>query len=77
MVGELHSGTNVGNLANYLHFEASGANTIVRISSTGGFSSGYSAAQVDQQITLQGVALSGTDQQIIQQLLTNNKLVTD
>ena len=77
LVGELHSGTNVGNLANYLHFEASGANTIVRISSTGGFSSGYSAAQVDQQITLQGVALSGTDQQIIQQLLTNNKLVTD
>ncbi|MBL8404449.1 MAG: VCBS domain-containing protein, partial [Dechloromonas sp.] len=77
LVGELHSGTNVGNLANYLHFEASGADTIVRISSTGGFSAGYSASLVDQQITLQGVVLSGSDQQVIQQLLTNNKLVTD
>ena len=77
LVGELHSGTNVGNLANYLHFETSGADTIVRISSTGGFSGGYSSALVDQHITLQGVALSGSDQQIIQQLLTNNKLITD
>ena len=77
LVGESHFGTDVGNLTNYIHFETSGSNTIVQISSTGGFSSGYSASVVDQRITLEGVSLTGTDQAIIQSLLTNGKLVTD
>jgi Ca2+-binding RTX toxin-like protein len=75
--GESHLGTDVGNLTNYLHFEASGSNTIVQISTEGAFSSGYNASLVDQRITLEGVALTGTDQAIIQSLLTNGKLVTD
>jgi T1SS-143 domain-containing protein len=79
LVGESHSGTDVGNLGNYLHFEQSGSNTVIRISSTGAFSSGYSASAVDQQITLNGVNLVslGNDQAIIQNLLTNGKLITD
>ena len=51
------------------------------ISSAGGFASFYSAGQEDQTIILQGVDLTagGTlnDQQIIQDLLTKGKLVTD
>jgi hypothetical protein len=68
------------NLEDYLHFELSGSDTIVHISSSGGFSSGYSAAQEDQTILLQGVDLIGsfsTDQQVIQDLLNKGKLVTD
>jgi hypothetical protein len=78
--GENHaSGT--GNLGNYLHFEKAGADTIVRVSSSGGFSSGYSAANENQTIVLQGVDLSAggltTDQLIIQDLLNKGKLQTD
>ncbi|MDR7090925.1 retention module-containing protein [Cellvibrio fibrivorans] len=79
-----------GNLADYLHFEISGANTIVHISHTGGFSgdthtvgAGYTGSAETQKITLTGVNLQSlysgatTDQQIITQLLNNNKLITD
>ncbi|MBP8135046.1 MAG: type I secretion C-terminal target domain-containing protein, partial [Rhodoferax sp.] len=79
--GESHSGVAAGNLLNYLHFETSGGNTTVHISSGGGFISGYNAAYVDQAIVLQGVDLTsgGTlnDQSIIQNLLTNGKLQVD
>ena len=78
--GESH-GIDGGNLGDYLHFESSGADTIVHVSSNGGFSSGYSAAQEDVSITLQGVDLfSGglsSDQQVIQDLLSKGKLITD
>ena len=78
--GESH-GIDGGNLGDYLHFESSGADTIVHVSSNGGFSSGYSSAQEDVSITLQGVDLfSGglsTDQQVIQDLLSKGKLITD
>nr|WP_240523340.1 tandem-95 repeat protein [Polaromonas sp. AER18D-145] len=90
LVGET-AGTLLGqdNLANFLHFEKSGADTIVHISSTGGFSSdphtvgAPSAAvlgAVDQRIVLSGVDMIGvytTDQQVIQDLLTRGKLNTD
>ena len=79
------SGT--GNLANYLHFEKSGANTIVHISSDGGFGGDahtvgaiYTSGHEDQVIVLQGVDLAGSmmsDQQIIDDLLTKGKLLTD
>ncbi|HEU4708397.1 MAG TPA: tandem-95 repeat protein, partial [Methylophilaceae bacterium] len=76
-----------GNLQNYLHFEKSGSDTIIHVSTSGGFSSdahavggAYSSGAENQQIVLSGVDLTAgfsTDQQVIQNLLTNNKLVTD
>ncbi|MCB1955165.1 MAG: type I secretion C-terminal target domain-containing protein, partial [Rhodocyclaceae bacterium] len=78
---DLLQGENSGNLANYLHFEQSDAGTVVHVSSNGGFAGGYNAAQENQSITLEGVDLfSGgltTDQQVIQDLLTRGKLITD
>jgi Ca2+-binding RTX toxin-like protein len=79
LTGEQHvSGT--GNLTSYLHFEVVGANTIVHISNNGGFSNGFSPTKDVQRITLTGVDLVtgfADDQAIIQNLLTNNKLITD
>ncbi|HTY02137.1 MAG TPA: type I secretion C-terminal target domain-containing protein, partial [Rhodocyclaceae bacterium] len=72
LVGETHTGANAGNLANYLHFSYAGGNTTINVQSHG--------AGVDQVITLQGVNLVGsftTDQQVIQDLLTKGKLITD
>jgi len=70
-----------GNLANFLHFSVSGGSTKIEISSSGGFTGGtYSAAAVDQTITLSGVDLKGSftnDNQIINDLITRNKLVVD
>ncbi|WP_124962391.1 Ig-like domain-containing protein, partial [Sulfurisoma sediminicola] len=84
---DLLSGENhdiaTGNLASYLHFEKSGADTKVHISSTGGFNAGYMSGAEDQTVILQGVDLyaivgaNATDQQIIQDLLNKSKLVTD
>ena len=87
LTGEVHSATS---LDNFLHFEVTGGNTIVHISSTGGFgdnnsvsvgSAGVSGATETQQIVLVGVDLSAgnltTDQQIIQSLINNQKLITD
>jgi len=82
-----NSGTNAlttvadaGNLGNYLHFSTSGGNTVLEISSTGGFSSGYSSGAVDQVITITGVNLVaglGNDGAIIADLFKRGKLVTD
>jgi hypothetical protein len=79
LVGESHP-TGAGNLANFLHFEYAGGDTKVHISTTGAFGGGFSASLEDQTIVLQGVDLIGTmstDQQIIQDLLNKNKLITD
>ncbi len=80
--GELHTGTNVGNLDSFLRFETVGSNTLLHISSTGAYGSGgYAATKDDQTITLQGVDLSNnnslTNAQIIQNLLAAGKLITD
>jgi hypothetical protein len=79
--GETIEGGAVGNLTSYLHFAASGGDTVIQISANGGFSSGFNAGAIDQTIVLQGVNLTAsgtlTDQQIIQTLLNNNKLITD
>ncbi len=78
--GESHTGVDSGNLASYLHFEVVGANTVIHISDNGGFSNGFSPAKDVQKITLTGVDLVtgfADDQAIIQNLLTNNKLITD
>ena len=79
--GEAHTGSNVGNLGNFLQFETVSGNTLLHISSTGAYNSGYTAAKDDQTITLQGVDLSSnsslTNTQIIQNLLAAGKLITD
>ena len=75
-------------LDNFLHFRYSGGNTTIYVSQTGAFADGNSAsglpANVDnndvQQIVLTGVDLVGastTDQAVIQNLLTNGKLIVD
>jgi Ca2+-binding RTX toxin-like protein len=69
-----------GNLASYLHFEKVGADTVVHVSSNGGFSGGYVLNQENQTLLLQNVDLIGTftnDQQIIQDLLNKGKLIAD
>ncbi|KAB2965617.1 type I secretion C-terminal target domain-containing protein, partial [Zoogloea sp.] len=81
--GESHSGTAVGNLDSYLHFERSGTDTVVHISSNGGYTGGtFNAGATDQKIVLQGVDLTNSgalsnDTQIIQDLLTKGKLSAD
>jgi Ca2+-binding RTX toxin-like protein len=81
----LGAGNTPGNLANYLDFQYDPVtgNTIVRISSTGGFANGeYNAGAEDQRITLQGIDLrtalglgsNAGDDQILQELLNRNKL---
>ena len=89
LVSELHSGNNVGNLQNYLHFEKFGTDTIVHISSTGGFTTVldthtvgplFSTANEDQRIVLSATDLVGTstnDASIIANLLLAQKLITD
>ncbi|WP_410499839.1 retention module-containing protein [Chitinibacter sp. S2-10] len=80
---DLLQGENSGNLTQYLHFEKSGSDTIVHISSGGKFASGDSdltiASKENQVITLQGIDLTtvGNDQAIIADLLNKGRLITD
>jgi len=77
--GEIGQGVNA-NLEDYLHFEKVGSDTVVHVSSNGGFDNGYNPAAEVQTITLQNVDLIGSftnDQQIIQNLINNQKLITD
>jgi len=79
LTGEQHV-IGTGNLTSYIHFEVVGLNTVVHISDNGGFSNGFSPSKDVQRITLTGVDLVtgfADDQAIIQNLLTNNKLITD
>ncbi|MBK9237899.1 MAG: choice-of-anchor K domain-containing protein [Rhodoferax sp.] len=71
--GEYHIGGSAGNLANYLHFAKSGADTILSVNAN-------ASGGVEQTIILQGVDLVtgfSSDQAIIQDLLTKGKLITD
>jgi Ca2+-binding RTX toxin-like protein len=72
------------NLTSFLHFAQSGADAVIQVSSNGGFAGGFNAGAVDQTITLQGQwadltasGALGSDQQIIQDLLSKGKLITD
>ncbi|RKT61880.1 T1SS-143 domain-containing protein/predicted secreted protein (type I secretion substrate), partial [Azonexus fungiphilus] len=82
------SATTAGALDNYLHFQYSGGNTTIYVSATGSFSNNNNASGLPtnvnnndvQQIVLTGVNLVGsstTDQQVIQNLLNQGKLLTD
>jgi Ca2+-binding RTX toxin-like protein len=73
----------VGTLTDYLHFEqqidGAETNTLVQISSGGGFTGGnFDPSQVDQTILLQGVDLTGIgdDQAIIDALMSGSNLIT-
>lgn len=62
-------------LDKYLHFTASGGDTLIQVSSAGGFSGSNYAAAADQEILLKGVTmadLGSNDGQIITELLKNN-----
>ena len=70
------TGAGSGNATNYIHFTTSGADTIVHLSSTGGFSGGYNASAEDQTIVLKNVTLAGgSDAGIIQNLLNSKNLI--
>jgi len=72
---DLLKNESASNLTQYLHFAASGSDTLVQISSAGAFNGSNYAAAVDQEILLKGVALSSlgsTDTQILAELLKNN-----
>jgi len=80
--GETLAGAATGNLTSFLHFAKVGSDTVIQISSSGGFSGGFNPGAIDQSITLQGVDLTAagtlsTDQQIIQDLLSKSKLLVD
>ena len=80
--GETASAT----LDRYLDFSLNGANTEIRISSSGGFTGGtYASAAEDQRIVLNnvdlratlGLGVGATDSQIIAELINRGKLITD
>jgi hypothetical protein len=78
---DLLSGENAtaSSLDNYLHFEKSGNDAILHVSSKGGFETAYTLGNENQTITLEGLGglVSGSDATIIQDLLNRGKLITD
>ncbi|WP_164478885.1 Ig-like domain-containing protein [Methylophilus methylotrophus] len=86
-IRDLLQGENPNNLQNYMHFEKSGSDTIIHISSNGGFandahnvSGSFSSGNTTQQIVLSGVDLTSgqsTDAAIINNLLSQQKLIVD
>ena len=75
--GESASG---GNLGSFLFVEHQGSDTVIHVSTQGGFTSGYDAGKEDQTIVLQGVDLVGgvsSQAQILQNLVDHGKLITD
>ena len=72
---------NATDLSKFLHIDREGANTVLKVSSSGGLSS--SGANFDQKITLEGVAWNdpGNDataqNNLIKQLIAQGKLVVD
>jgi hypothetical protein len=80
LVGEWFNATSTGNLNQYIDITL-GANTILNISSTGGYTNGtLNTAVTDQRITLTGVNLSTAagstvEDTVLNWMLTNGKLV--
>ncbi|MCB1910224.1 MAG: tandem-95 repeat protein, partial [Rhodocyclaceae bacterium] len=78
---DLLQGESGATLTDFLHFEQTASGTVLHVSKNGGFAGGYSAAQENLAISLDGVDLFGggltTDQQVIQDLLSKGKLITD
>jgi hypothetical protein len=85
LVGESHT---AAALDNYIHFQFSGGNTTMYISATGAFGDNNAVGAPNatvttntvQNIVFNGVDLVGaatSDLQVLQNLINNNKLVTD
>jgi VCBS repeat-containing protein len=77
---DLLQGETSANLTNYLHFEKSGADTIVHVSSNGGFASGYQPGAEDQKIIVTGFDLTAghtSDATVIANLMAQSKLLVD
>ncbi|MDP2071861.1 MAG: type I secretion C-terminal target domain-containing protein, partial [Methylotenera sp.] len=85
LVGESHT---AAALDNYIHFQVSGGNTTMYISSTGAFGDNNAVgapnaivtANTVQNIVFTGVNLVGSatsDLQVLQNLINTNKLITD
>ncbi|MFI3185785.1 MAG: type I secretion C-terminal target domain-containing protein, partial [Methylococcaceae bacterium] len=80
---DLLIGEHDANLTSYLHFDKSGADTVISVSSQGGTAGAFDAAKIDQTITLTDVDLVGLNdpatqqQQIIADMLATQKLITD
>ena len=85
LVGEDHSGES---LDNYLHFEFSGGDTTVYISTTGAFNDGNNTGAPTgdvssndvQQIVLSGIDLTSgfsTDAEVINNLIAQQQIITD
>jgi VCBS repeat-containing protein len=75
---------NIGNLLNYIDTVVVGSDTVMRISSTGGFTGGtYAAGAEDQRIVFTNVnlftvgATSANETELLQKLLFNGTLVVD
>ncbi|WP_280155226.1 VCBS domain-containing protein [Piscinibacter sp. XHJ-5] len=74
------------NLSNYLDITFTGSDTVIRVSSNGGFTNGvFSAAAEDQEIVLQGVDLrsqlslgaGASEAQLLQEMIFRGKLLTE
>lgn len=77
-LSDLLHGENGSNLSNYLHFETDGTDTVIHVSSDGGYAGGYDDNATNQTITLQDVSLSnGSDSDIAQNMINNNQLDVD
>ncbi|WP_460225096.1 tandem-95 repeat protein [Aurantivibrio infirmus] len=77
---DLLVGETTGTLSDFMYFETQGSDTVVHISSDGGFSGGYDSGAEDQTIVIENVdLLNGFADQaaLIQDLITNGKLITD
>jgi len=82
-----HTVGGTGNLSQFLDFDTTSnpGSTIVHVSTTGGFTTGYDAKAEDQTIVLQNVNLRGdlglgasaSDNQVIAELMTRGKLLVD
>ncbi len=80
-VRDVLQGETSANIACYLNFQKSGTDTLVSMSAHGGYVNGaYSLAATTQQVVLTGVDMvtgQGTNAQIINSLLAQQKLIID
>jgi len=80
LVGVKSNGTSdgIGDLEEFLSVSLEGSNTVISISSDGGFTDGvYDASAVDQTITLLGVDLGSDSAAAIKSMLDAGQLITD
>lgn len=80
LVDDWNSSSTLDDLSDYLHFERDGGDTVIHISSSGGFKDGYDSLQADQTIILKDVAMMhahATDNEMIRSLMEQGRLITE